>query len=47
MRQSLRLRLMLGFLLLSLLCWGVAAVGAWWQTRHNINALFDTQQMLF
>lgn len=47
MRQSLRLRLMLGFLLLSLLCWGVAAVGAWWQTRGNINALFDTQQMLF
>lgn len=47
MLQSLRLRLMLGFLLLSLLCWGVAAVGAWWQTRHNINELFDTQQMLF
>lgn len=45
--QSLRLRLMLGFLLLSLLCWGTAAVGAWWQTRHNINKLFDTQQMLF
>ncbi|QGU89545.1 quorum sensing histidine kinase QseC [Erwinia sorbitola] len=47
MLQSLRLRLMLGFLLLSLLCWGAAAIGAWWQTRHNINQLFDTQQMLF
>nr|WP_212409550.1 quorum sensing histidine kinase QseC [Erwinia sp. E602] len=47
MPHSLRLRLMLGFLLLSLLCWGAAAVGTWWQTRHNINQLFDTQQMLF
>lgn len=47
MQRSLRVRLMLGFLLLSLLCWGAAAVGSWWQTRHNINELFDTQQMLF
>ncbi|MBN1083990.1 two-component system sensor histidine kinase QseC [Erwinia aphidicola] len=47
MQRSLRMRLMLGFLLLSLLCWGAAALGSWWQTRHNINELFDTQQMLF
>ena len=44
---SLRLRLMLGFLLLILICWGSAGVGSWWQTRHKINELFDTQQMLF
>lgn len=46
-KRSLRLRLTLGFLLLSILCWGAAAIGGWWQTRHNINQLFDTQQMLF
>jgi len=46
-RLSLRLRLMMGFILLTLICWGAASVGAWWQTRHNINKLFDTQQMLF
>ncbi|MDN4626958.1 quorum sensing histidine kinase QseC [Erwinia sp. PsM31] len=46
-RLSLRLRLMLGFLLLTLICWGAASIGSWWQTRHNINQLFDTQQMLF
>lgn len=44
---SLRLRLMLGFILLTLICWGVASVGSWWQTRDKINELFDTQQMLF
>ncbi|WP_158782475.1 quorum sensing histidine kinase QseC [Pantoea sp. BAV 3049] len=46
-RLSLRLRLMLGFILLTLICWGAASLGSWWQTRHNINKLFDTQQMLF
>lgn len=45
--RSLRLRLTVGFLLLSLLCWGAAVLGGWWQTQHNINQLFDTQQMLF
>lgn len=45
--RSLRLRLTVGFLLLSIVCWGAAAIGGWWQTRHNINQLFDTQQMLF
>ncbi|MBP2169039.1 two-component system sensor histidine kinase QseC [Erwinia toletana] len=46
-RMSLRLRLIIGFILLTLLCWGVASVGAWYQTRDKINELFDTQQMLF
>ena len=46
-RMSLRLRLMLGFLLLTLICWGIAGLGSWWQTRNKINQLFDTQQMLF
>ncbi|CAK9886833.1 MAG: Sensor protein QseC [Candidatus Erwinia impunctatus] len=44
---SLRLRLMVGFLVLMLICWGSASLGAWWQTRQGINTLFDTQQMLF
>lgn len=46
-RLNLRLRLLLGFMLLTLLCWGAAAILAWQQTRHNINELFDTQQLLF
>ncbi|WP_034918251.1 quorum sensing histidine kinase QseC [Erwinia sp. 9145] len=45
--MSLRLRLMAGFIVLTLICWGAAGVGAWWQTRDKINELFDTQQMLF
>ncbi|MEI7369005.1 quorum sensing histidine kinase QseC [Pectobacterium sp. 1950-15] len=46
-RLSLRLRLITGFTLLTLICWGVASLLSWYQTRHNINELFDTQQMLF
>lgn len=46
-RLSLRLRLITGFTLLTLICWGVACLLSWYQTRHNINELFDTQQMLF
>ncbi|MFS2221442.1 quorum sensing histidine kinase QseC [Pantoea sp. B65] len=46
-RMSLRLRLIVGFILLTLLCWGVASIESWYQTRHKINELFDTQQMLF
>ncbi|MBN3125351.1 quorum sensing histidine kinase QseC [Pectobacterium brasiliense] len=46
-RLSLRLRLIAGFTLLTLICWGVASLLSWYQTRHNINELFDTQQMLF
>ena len=48
MRQlSLRLRLILIFSLLALLTWCSASVVAWMMTRHNINEVFDTQQMLF
>lgn len=46
-RMSLRLRLIIGFILLTLLCWGAASIESWYQTRHKINELFDTQQMLF
>nr|WP_113867091.1 quorum sensing histidine kinase QseC [Brenneria salicis]NMN93327.1 two-component system sensor histidine kinase QseC [Brenneria salicis ATCC 15712 = DSM 30166]RBP61628.1 two-component system sensor histidine kinase QseC [Brenneria salicis ATCC 15712 = DSM 30166]RLM30421.1 two-component system sensor histidine kinase QseC [Brenneria salicis ATCC 15712 = DSM 30166] len=47
MHLSLRLRLIAGFMLLTLICWGIAGLLSWYQTRHNINELFDTQQMLF
>ncbi len=46
-KMSLLLRLMSGFILLTLICWGSASLSAWYQTRKNINELFDTQQMLF
>ncbi|MEH2922091.1 quorum sensing histidine kinase QseC [Samsonia erythrinae] len=46
-RLSLRLRLIAGFTLLTLMCWGIASLLSWYQTRDNINELFDTQQMLF
>lgn len=45
--KSLRLRLIVGFILLVLLTWGCASLLAWNQTRDNVNELFDTQQMLF
>jgi len=44
---SLRLRLILLFGMLALVTWLVASAVAWHQTRHNINEVFDTQQMLF
>lgn len=46
-QMSLRARLMIGFLLLTVISWGAASVSAWFQARHTINELFDTQQMLF
>ncbi|BFO11764.1 hypothetical protein GGER_42740 [Serratia rubidaea] len=46
-RLSLRLRLIILFSLLALLTWGVASAVAWNITRHNLNKVFDTQQMLF
>lgn len=46
-RLSLRLRLTLLFLLLTLLAWGCASFIAWQQTTHKLDKLFDTQQMLF
>ena len=44
---SLRLRLILLFGVLALITWLTASAFAWQQTRHNINEVFDTQQMLF
>jgi len=44
---SLKLRLILLFALLAIVTWVVASGAAWQQTRHKINELFDTQQMLF
>lgn len=46
-RLNLRLRLIIGFILLTLLCWGAASIQSWNQTRDKINELYDTQQMLF
>ncbi|WP_446029184.1 quorum sensing histidine kinase QseC [Lelliottia amnigena] len=46
-RLSLKLRLTLLFLALSLGAWLVASVVAWQQTTHKLDKLFDTQQMLF
>lgn len=44
---SLRLRLTLLFLLLTLVAWICASFIAWQQTTHKLDKLFDTQQMLF
>ena len=46
-RLSLKLRLTLLFLLLSLTAWFAASLVAWQQTRDTLDKLFDTQQMLF
>ena len=46
-RLSLKLRLTLLFLALSLGAWLAASVVAWQQTTHKLDKLFDTQQMLF
>lgn len=45
--MSLFLRLAIGFVVLILLCGGLAGLSAWQQTRDTVNELFDTQQMLF
>lgn len=47
MQLSLKLRLTLLFLLLSLTAWFAASLVAWQQTTHKLDKLFDTQQMLF
>ncbi|AHJ76539.1 quorum sensing histidine kinase QseC [Kosakonia sacchari] len=44
---SLRLRLTMLFLLLSMVAWLSASLAAWQQTRDKLDKLFDTQQMLF
>lgn len=47
MKLSLKLRLTLLFLLLSLAAWFAASVVAWQQTADKLDKVFDTQQMLF
>lgn len=44
---SLRLKLGLMFIILSLITWGAASLLAWNQTNKTIDELFDTQQMVF
>lgn len=46
-RLSLKLRLTLLFLVLSLAAWFAASIVAWHQTTRKLDKLFDTQQMLF
>ncbi|WP_159339946.1 MULTISPECIES: quorum sensing histidine kinase QseC [Leclercia] len=46
-RLSLKLRLTLLFLALSLTAWFAASIVAWHQTTDKLDKLFDTQQMLF
>lgn len=45
--RSLRLRLILGFIILIALTWMFASLLALHQTRKNVDEVFDTQQMLF
>ena len=45
--QSLRARLIAGFILLTLVAWVGASLAAWQQTSKTLNKLFDTQQVLF
>ncbi|MGB7803317.1 quorum sensing histidine kinase QseC [Buttiauxella sp.] len=45
--QSLRARLIAGYILLTLLAWAGASIAAWHQTSKTLNKLFDTQQVLF
>ncbi|TBL74276.1 two-component system sensor histidine kinase QseC [Obesumbacterium proteus] len=44
---NLRLRLILGFIVLIVITWVCASALAWNQTRDTVDELFDTQQMLF
>lgn len=45
--QSLRARLIAGFILLTAIAWICASLAAWHQTTKSLNKLFDTQQLLF
>jgi two-component system sensor histidine kinase QseC len=45
--MSLRLRLTLLFIVLTLVAWSCASFIAWQQTTDKLDKLFDTQQMLF
>ncbi|WP_297203589.1 quorum sensing histidine kinase QseC [uncultured Pluralibacter sp.] len=44
---SLRVRLTLLFIILTMLAWGCASFFAWHHTTKQLNRLFDTQQILF
>lgn len=46
-RDSLRWRLVFLFMLLAAIAWSVAGTAAYFLTLHNINEVFDTQQMQF
>lgn len=46
-KLSLRTRLLLFFMIIAMVVWLLASGLAWWQTRHTIDEMFDTQQMLF
>lgn len=45
--QSLRARLIAGYILLTLVAWVGASIATWHQTSKTLNKLFDTQQVLF
>ncbi len=45
--SSLRLRLSLFFSTIALLVWLIAGAVAYFQTRHGLDEVFDTQQILF
>ena len=44
---SLRVRLTVLFIFVTLLAWGCASLFAWHHTTKQLNRLFDTQQILF
>lgn len=46
-KLSLRIRLTIFFLLITIIAWLCASLAAWKQTGEELDRLFDTQQMLF
>jgi two-component system sensor histidine kinase QseC len=45
--KSLRTRLTVGFIVLTLAAAAFASTAAWYEARKSLNKLFDTQQLLF
>lgn len=45
--RSLNFRLLLILTLTSLVVWGISTGIAWWQTKKEVNDVFDAQQILF
>lgn len=45
--KSLRTRLTVGFIVLTLAAAAFASAAAWYEARKSLNKLFDTQQLLF